>query len=212
MISIKVCGMTRQEDILFAVKLGVNALGFILTKSPRQISLDDAKRLTLNLPPFIARVAVVVNPDQNELDRIIKSRVFDYIQFHGDEDPGVIKKVPLKTIKAISVSEARDLEKVEEYRDVDYILFDTKTGKQKGGTGEVFDWELLKDISIKKPFILAGGLGPDNIISAINVIRPAGVDINSRVERSPGIKDPGLLKETILKIRGMEQDEKGIFW
>jgi phosphoribosylanthranilate isomerase len=212
MISIKVCGMTRQEDIISTVKLGVNALGFILTKSPRQISLDDAKRLTLNLPPFIARVAVVVNPDQNELDRIIKSRVFDYIQFHGDEDPGVIKKVPLKTIKAISVSEARDLEKVEEYRDVDYILFDTKAGKKKGGTGEVFNWELLRDISIKRPFILAGGLGPDNIISAINVIRPAGVDINSRVERSPGIKDPGLLKETILKIRGMEQDEKGIFW
>jgi len=212
MISIKVCGMTRREDIISAVKLGVNALGFILTSSPRRVSLDDARRLTLGLPPFIVRVAVVVNPDQNELDRIIKSRIFDYIQFHGDEDPEVINKIPLKTIKAISVSEAGDLEKVKEYSDVDYILFDTKTGKQIGGTGEVFDWELLKDISIKKPFILAGGLGPDNIISAINVIRPAGVDINSRIERSPGIKDPGLLKETILKIRGMEQDEKGLLW
>jgi phosphoribosylanthranilate isomerase len=201
MISIKLCGMTRREDIIFAAKLGVNALGFILAKSPRQVSIDDAKAISSGLPPFIAKVGVVVNPDHNELERIIKSRVFDYIQFHGDEDPELIKDIPLKSIKAISISEAKDLEKLERYRDVDYILFDTKLGKQKGGTGEVFNWDFLRDISYERPFILAGGLGPDNIISAITTVRPAAVDINSRVEKSPGIKDPVLLKDTILKIR-----------
>lgn len=220
-VGIKVCGLTRREDIEFALGLGVDALGFILAESPRKVCLDLVRELTCGLPPFVSRVGVVVNPDPAKLESIIKSRVFDYIQFHGAIEPELLKNLSVKTIKAISISSERDLEKLLWYQDADYYLFDSKVGRQIGGTGKSFDWNILKKISfnkfgvnelslaeetlnkvnLNKPFILAGGLGPDNIISAIKRVQPAVVDINSQVESSPGIKDHSLLKETIEKIR-----------
>ncbi len=204
MIQIKICGITRLKDALQAVKLGVNALGFILADSPRRVYLQDVRRITAFLPPFISRVAVVVNPADIELEEIVKSRLFDYIQFHGTEDPQIITHTPLKTIKAISIADRSDLEKISKYSDSNYYLFDTKINNQSGGTGKTFNWQLLNNISINKPFILAGGLGPDNIISALKTVKPAAVDLNSRIEKYAGIKDHNLLAETILKIKKIE--------
>lgn len=198
---IKICGMTRKEDVDFAVSLGVDALGFILAESPRKIEVAEAVNLSEDLPPFISRVAVVVNPDQVLLDKIVESGVFDYIQFHGSEDISMLQSVPLKTIKAISISDSSDLREIEKYRSyADFLLFDTKIGSQTGGTGRAFDWSLLADLNLENKFILAGGLGPDNIELALKTLNPPAVDINSKIEISPGLKEHKLMEEVVSKI------------
>ncbi len=198
---IKICGMTRKEDVDFAASLGVDALGFILAESPRKVEVVEAANLSKDLPPFISRVAVVVNPDQALLDKIVECGVFDYIQFHGSEEISMLQSVPLKTIKAISISDSSDLKEIKKYRSyAEFLLFDTKIGGQTGGTGRAFDWSLLKELNLEKKFILAGGLGPDNIELAIKTLNPPAVDINSRIEISPGIKKHKLMEEIVSKI------------
>ncbi len=199
---IKICGMTNQADIETAVGLNVDALGFILAKSPRQVTLNQARDLTARLPPFIDAVAVVVNPDKDELAEIVSSRIFTAIQFHGSEDLESLEDIPLKVIKAISISDQSDLKIINRYQDqADYLLFDTKIGDRTGGTGESFDWSLLEQTSFNQNYILAGGLGPDNIREALNRLKPAAVDLNSRLEISPGKKDPELMKEAVNLIK-----------
>lgn len=202
-MQIKVCGLTRKKDVDYCCKLGVNALGFILAESPRQIKLKRVERLVEGIPPFISRVAVVVNPSQAEINRIIASAFFDYVQFHGEEEPEVIAKVPTKTIKAINIGSDLNQaqKKINNYQTADYYLFDTRSGSKKGGTGRTFDWDLLDRLEFKKQFILAGGLGFDNIESALSKVEMSGVDLNSRVESLPGIKSHDLINKTINKIR-----------
>ena len=200
---IKLCGMTRREDVVYAVNMGVDALGFILAESPRQVDLDRVGDLCYNLPPFISRVAVVVNPVPEKIIAIEKSGLFDYIQFHGSEEPELLADTVLKSIKAISIAGQNDLAEVEKYKNsADYFLFDTKIGSQLGGTGESFDWSLISDL--KLPFILAGGLGVDNIENALEKLNPLAVDINSQVENEPGKKNHRLVKDTVKKIKNFQ--------
>lgn len=198
---VKICGMTNREDIFAAIKLNVDSLGFILAKSPREIDLYQAEKLITEIPPFIDRVAVVVNPEIHELDEIISSRLFTHIQFHGSEAPEMIKNIPLKTIKAIPIADELDLKKVDKYQDyVDNFLFDTKIESKTGGTGKSFDWSLLNKRVIGLDFILAGGLGPENIEEALKKLKPAAVDLNSQLEISPGKKNHLLMKRSVEKI------------
>ena len=201
---IKLCGMTRREDIVYAVNMGVDALGFILAESPRQVSLEKVRELTQNLPPFINRAAVVVNPEPKEVAEIEKSGLFDYIQFHGSEQPELLQKTVLKTIKVISIAGREDLAEVEKYKEsADYLLFDTKIGSQSGGTGQSFDWSLINELEL--PYILAGGLGADNIEEALKKLNPVAVDINSQVENEPGKKNHRLVKKTMEKIKNRKE-------
>ncbi len=205
---IKVCGMTRREDVVFAVNIGVDGLGFILADSPRQVSLKKVKELCQNLPPFISRVAVVVNPGPEEVEEIEKSGLFDYIQFHGSEEPEFVKSTFLKTIKAISIAGSKDLAEIEKYKEsADYLLFDTKIGSQLGGTGQSFDWSLIEEMAV--PYILAGGLGAENIEEALKQLNPLAVDINSKVENKPGHKNHRLLKKTVEKTKNFQPKSKG---
>ena len=200
---IKLCGITRREDVVFAVNTGVDALGFILAESPRQVNLERIRELSHNLPPFVNRVAVVVNPEPEKVAEIEKSGLFDYIQFHGGEEPEMLSDTVLKSIKAISISEKKDLAEIEKYKDsADYLLFDTKIGSQTGGTGESFDWSLISEL--KMPYILAGGLGADNIEEALKKLNPLAVDLNSQVENSPGKKNHRLVKKTVEKIKSFQ--------
>jgi phosphoribosylanthranilate isomerase len=204
---IKICGMTRREDVVFAVNIGVDALGFILAKSPRQVSLEKVRKLCHNLPPFMSRVAVVVNPEPEKVAEIEKSGLFDYLQFHGSEEPKMLQSTVLKTIKAISIAGEEDLAEVEKYRtSADYLLFDTKIGSQKGGTGQRFDWSLIEELEL--PYILAGGLGAENIEEALKKLNPLAVDINSQVENEPGQKNHRLLKETVKKVKNFKPKSK----
>ncbi|PNS01505.1 N-(5'-phosphoribosyl)anthranilate isomerase [Petrotoga mexicana DSM 14811] len=205
MIRIKVCGITNIEDAINISKAGVDALGFILAESPRKVELSKILEISKELPPFVSRVAVVVNPNKEEIEKIERSKVFDYVQFHGSEDANIIKNCKLKTIKAIKIENKSSLEEISKYNDfVDYFLFDTKIGEKIGGTGHTFNWEILKEANIKKPFILAGGLSPENVVEAIKTIKPNAVDLNSKVELYPGKKDIRSIKETIEKVKNLE--------
>lgn len=204
---IKICGITCKEDIVYAVNMGVDALGFILAESPRQLSLEKVKELVSGLPPFISRVAVVVNPEIDELAEIEESALFDYIQFHGSEQPEMIAGTTLKSIKAISISDKEDLYNLEKYKEcADYFLFDTKIGSQSGGTGESFDWSLISEL--KLPYILAGGLGLDNIEEALKKLNPIAVDLNSKLENKAGKKNHRLVKKSLEIIKEFQPKRK----
>lgn len=206
MIRIKVCGITNITDAVNIANLNIHALGFILSESPRKVELSEVARISELLPPFVSRVAVVVNITPNELEKIQNSKLFDYIQFHGSEDISLIKKCNLKTIKAIKIENEKSLSEIAVYQNVvDYLLFDTKIENKIGGTGKAFEWNILKKATIKKPYILAGGIGPENVSQAIATLKPAAIDLNSKVEKSPGKKDTNLIKQTLVIIKNTEK-------
>ena len=206
MVRIKVCGITNITDAVNIANLNIHALGFILSESPRKVELSDVAKISELLPPFVSRVAVVVNITPNELEKIQNSKLFDYIQFHGSEDISLIKKCNLKTIKAIKIENEKSLSDIALYQNfVDYILFDTKIENKIGGTGKAFEWNILKKANITKPYILAGGIGPENVSQAIATLKPAAIDLNSKVEKSPGKKDINLIKQTLVIIKNTEK-------
>ncbi|MBC7321669.1 MAG: phosphoribosylanthranilate isomerase [Acetomicrobium sp.] len=187
---VKICGLTRKNDVEAVLRAGADAIGFILAQSPRKVDLNTAKELACCIPPFVSVVAVVKNPTIEFLDEVIKSKIFDMVQFHGEEDPNLIYDCPLKTIKAIPLKDKKDLKAISRYAHVaNFFLFDAKAGPLSGGTGKTFDWRIIKGLDPGKPFILAGGIGPENIEEAIEFVNPHAIDVNSAVESSPGIKD-----------------------
>jgi phosphoribosylanthranilate isomerase len=206
MVRIKVCGITNITDAVNIANLNIHALGFILSESPRKVELSEVAKISKLLPPFVSRVAVVVDITLNELEEIQNSKLFDYIQFHGSEDIFLIKKCNLKTIKAIKIENEKSLSDIALYQNfVDYILFDTKIENKIGGTGKAFEWNILKKVNITKPYILAGGIGPENVSQAIATLKPAAIDLNSKVEKSPGKKDINLIKQTLEIIKNTEK-------
>jgi len=203
MVRVKLCGLKRREDVLKALDLGFDALGFILAPSPRQVTLDDVKRLTEEVFPFVSIVAVVSDPDEAFLRQVISCGIFDAIQFHGKEDPSLLEGLPVKVIKAFSFAEGEKADFAKYRRIADFFLLDSgKAGT--GGTGKVFRWETIEHGQIGRPFILAGGLGPENLLDAIEKANPHGVDLNSRLEASPGVKDHRLMEEAIRLIRNYQ--------
>lgn len=207
MTFVKVCGMTRKEDVTAAVNLGASALGFILVAaSPRSISIEEAVSLAKGISPFILRTAVLRNPSMDEIRAVEQCGVFDCIQFHGSEDPTFMAKSSLQTIKAFSVVEEADLEETRRYGDADFFLFDSK--KRTYGTGRTFDHSLLHEWTFSRPFFLAGGLGPENLREALEHVRPFGVDLNSGVESTPGVKDRNKIAAAMTVIREFDDFER----
>lgn len=194
---VKICGLTRPDDVEAALRCGANMIGFIVeAKSSRRLSVADAARFSQPAYGCAKRVAVTVNADEELLDRICADMRPDFIQFHGDESPKTIRYIGsftgVRAIKAIAIRERADLEQVEAYAGcVDYILLDAKAPKgesQRGGHGLSFDWDLLNGFTCETPLILAGGLNPENIIAA----KRTGIknfDVSSGVEATPGVKD-----------------------
>ncbi len=197
MIRVKFCGITRKVDALTASRLGVHALGFIFAKeSARYIAPDLASRIIAELPPFVLKVGVFINEEEENINNIISLCKLEIIQLHGDESAKFCNKFHGKTrvIKSISVKKDSVLRMVEKYNSVDAILLDTHDDKLKGGTGKSFDWEIAKEAkSFGKPIILSGGLNPQNIKEAIADVNPYAVDVSSGIEKSPGIKDHELM-------------------
>lgn len=201
MIRIKICGITNDEDALKAAALGAWALGFIFYKqSPRHIGAFKARKIIHRLPPFVTPVGVFVNHKEGAVKDIANFCGLRTLQFHGDETPEYCRRFPdYKVIKAFRVSKDYDVGILKQYP-VSAFLFDTFTEAIYGGTGKPFPWDLIKkakDFGV--PIILSGGLNPDNILEAVEAVRPYAVDVNSGVEESPGIKNEKLLKELFLK-------------
>ena len=189
MTRVKICGITRYSDAVYAIDCGAHALGFIFyNKSKRYIPPDEAREIIKKLPPFVSFVGVFVDASRNDINSIVKITGINTLQFHGDESPDYCRKFSLPVIKAIRINDRLDSDYIESF-DVQAILLDTFTDKEYGGTGSVFDWELLKNTGITKRMIISGGLNPDNVKRLVSEIKPYAVDVSSGVENSPGIKD-----------------------
>ena len=193
MIPTKICGITNLDDANVAVENGASAIGFIFyEKSPRTISINNAKSISKHLPKTIARVGVFVNHEKDFIRLAISEVPLDMIQLHSDETPDFCNQFDVPILKALRIKNEASLSVMDQY-DVAVFLLDTFSNDQYGGTGETFDWSVLNR-KYKTPIILSGGLNSENILDAIDAVNPSAVDVNSGVESSPGKKDYNKLK------------------
>ncbi|HHO48801.1 MAG TPA: phosphoribosylanthranilate isomerase [Desulfobacteraceae bacterium] len=211
-IRIKVCGITRLEDALYAVKAGVDALGFIFHRpSPRYIEPENVRYIIDRLPPFINTVGVFVDKKRSEVEEIIDYCGLDYAQLHGDESPKYCERLlrvaaPCHLIKAFRVGPRTTAEAFVPYTPfVKAFLLDTYDRALAGGTGRSFDWSIIATLGLARPFILAGGLSPDNVADAVRAARPSFLDVSSGVEESPGVKDHRLISGFVHAVRQVEK-------
>ncbi|EFO32263.1 N-(5'phosphoribosyl)anthranilate isomerase [Roseibium sp. TrichSKD4] len=207
---VKICGLKTEATMEAALEAGANMIGLMFfPKSPRHVSLTEACKLADMARGKAEIVAVTVNMDLDGLSRIKELVGPDIIQLHGSEPPEACAAVKVmhdtKIMKAVAVSERADLEQGDYYAIVaDWLLFDAKPpigSELPGGNGVSYDWTLLKDLDLKKPFMLSGGLNPDNVVEAIRQSGAKAVDVSSGVEREPGVKDEKLIKAFMAAVR-----------
>lgn len=188
MIPTKICGITNLVDAKVAVENGASAIGFIFyEKSPRAISIENAKSISKQLSYSVGCVGVFVNQNKDFIDKTISEVQLNMIQLHGDESANFCNQFEVPVLKAVRIKNEASLSVMDQYNVAGFLL-DTFSNQQYGGTGETFDWSLINE-QIDTPIILSGGLNPDNILDAIDSVNPAAIDVNSGVELSPGKKD-----------------------
>ena len=188
-IKVKVCGTTSLKDALLAVDSGADAVGFIFyKKSARYIAQREVKDIIAELPPFIEAVGVFVYETSDKVNRIAEQCRLTAVQLHGEESPAFCRRIKRRVIKALRVQGADSFKGMFNY-EVSGFLLDSYSDESKGGTGETFDWNLALRAKKQGPVILAGGLNPYNVYTAIHRVKPYGVDVCSGVESEPGIKD-----------------------
>jgi phosphoribosylanthranilate isomerase len=204
-VRIKICGLTRDQDVHNAVTEGADALGFVLyAPSPRAVSAEQAAQLIKKVPAFVTTVALFVNESAEEIQRVLSICPFDLLQFHGDESPEFCRQFNRPYMKAIRVRSADDIHSaVQQYPDTKALLLDAYVENLPGGTGQAFDWRLIPQLSV--PWVLAGGLNSTNVADAINQVTPFAVDVSGGVEASKGIKDRQKIQEFISEVRNVER-------
>ena len=190
MTRVKFCGFTHQDDVIQAVSLGVDALGFVFyAPSSRYVAPEQAKALMRAVPAFVTRVGLFVNEEVETVKRTFEIARLNLIQYHGDESPEFCDAVGLPYIKAFRVQKGMNLgSEIDHYPNASGFLLDAYVKGQPGGTGEGFDWELIPQSHA--PIILAGGLTPDNARAAIDQVAPWALDVSGGIEIKPGRKDP----------------------
>jgi len=199
-VRVKICGITRVEDALAALRLGADALGFNFWPASRRYLPPSAARAILaRLPPFATTVGVFVNQPEEEIRAITAASGVQVLQLHGDEPPALCARLPWPVVKAIPVDQVRALSGLLSY-EVSAFLLDTPS-RGFGGSGVPFDWSLAEGVSEVAPVILAGGLDPDNVAEAIRAVRPYAVDVASGVESSPGVKDVAKMARFIARAK-----------
>lgn len=204
-MKVKVCGMKEPGNIKELWKLPVNYMGLIFyAKSPRFAEKIDPKDMEV-MPSYIERVGVFVNAEKEYIVRMIERYKLDLVQLHGTESVTFCKEINniIPVMKAFNVSETSDFKQAEPYKDAcRYFLFDTKT-PHHGGSGIKFDWNILNAYKMDVPFFLSGGISPDDVEDVLKINHPMlyGIDLNSRFETEPGIKNIESLKQFIKHIR-----------
>ncbi|ODU30641.1 MAG: N-(5'-phosphoribosyl)anthranilate isomerase [Thiobacillus sp. SCN 62-729] len=201
-VRVKICGITRVQDLHAACDAGADALGFVFyEKSPRHVSLEVAADLVRALPPFVQSVGLFVNAEPAFIERVLQTVPLDLLQFHGDETPAECVRFGRPYIKAVRVNRDTDLLKcAADFDAARGLLLDAFVPGVPGGTGECFDWSLISP-DLLKPVILSGGLTPDNIADAVQRVHPWAVDVSSGVEASKGIKDAHKIAQFIAKAK-----------
>jgi phosphoribosylanthranilate isomerase len=201
-VRVKICGITRLQDLHAACEAGADALGFVFyEKSPRHVSLEAAAELVRALPPFVQSVGLFVNAKPSFIETALKAVALDLLQFHGDETPADCARHGRPYIKAVRVNRDTDLLKcAADFAAARGLLLDAWVPGVPGGTGERFDWSLIP-ANLPKAVILSGGLTPDNVAEAVQRVRPWAVDVSSGVEQAKGIKDAHQIAQFIAKAK-----------
>ncbi len=198
-IRVKICGLRTAADVAAVAQAGAAYMGLVFfAKSPRYVTLAQARDLALAAPPGLAKVALVVDAEDATLDAIIETMPLDMLQLHGHESPARVAELRarygLPVMKAVGVADEGDLAAVFDYSlAADQLLIDAKPPKNAtlpGGNGLTFDWRLVAQRRWLRPWMLAGGLTPDNVATAIRLTNARQVDVSSGVEAAPGVKDP----------------------
>ena len=204
-VKIKICGLTREEDVRTAIVAGADAVGFVFTASPRRISVETAIRLVSYVPEGVLRVGLFLDQDRSEINRVVTSVPLDVLQFHGSETGQECSVYGLPWLKAVAMENAESAKQAEhDYPDAMGLLLDSHTTGTRGGSGKVFDWSLSRPLL--KPVWLAGGLNAGNVAQAIRAVRPFAVDVSSGVEKTPGIKDASRISAFIKMVREVENE------
>jgi phosphoribosylanthranilate isomerase len=206
---IKICGLTRPQDIETINHFGVDLAGFVFYKpSPRHLSEDQAAGLASKCARHIERVVLLVDPDNDTLDAALACVSPHHIQLHGHETPERVAEIRARShcqiIKALPVSSAEDIAKAQDYKGLaNWFLFDARPPEDglPGGNGETFDWTLLNAYDGAQPYLLAGGLRADNVAEALRITHAPMVDISSGVEAAPGEKDAELISQFVTAVR-----------
>jgi len=187
---VKICGITRPEDALVAVDLGVDALGLVFyAPSPRNVTIATAADIARQIPAFVSVVGLFVNAEPSFVEEVIANVGLSLLQFHGDETLEDCERFGLPYIKAIRVKADTNLvQYARDFTSAKALLLDTYTEGVAGGTGQMFDWNLIPS-ALPKPVILAGGLQANNVAQAIRQVKPYAVDVSGGVEATKGIKD-----------------------
>ena len=203
---IKICGIKNKETLLCCEKNNVNFFGMIFyKKSPRNIDLQNAKKLQIKSKNLkINGVGVFVNEEIKEIKKYIQELELKFVQLHGNEDANYINEInrsDVKVIKKISIKNYKDIEKINDFINADYFLFDYQPefNELPGGNARSFDWNIIKDFKIDKPWFLSGGVNINNIQLIRTKINPFGIDLSSGVEKELGIKDNHIINNFIEK-------------
>ncbi len=188
-LKVKICGITRLEDALAAVRLGADALGFnFWPRSKRYLPPAQARAIVQRLPPLVTAVGVFVDPTRDEVRAAVETSGVVMAQLHGDEPPALCLSLPVPVLKAIRVVDGNSLAALASYEVRGFVLDTPSPGY--GGSGKTFEWGLVAEVTRELPVVLAGGLTPENVGDAVRTLRPWAVDVASGVESAPGIKDP----------------------
>jgi phosphoribosylanthranilate isomerase len=203
---VKICGLSTRETLDVALQAGADMVGFVFfPASPRHLSLETARDLGKQASGRASKVALTVDADDATLANIVEALQPDILQLHGKETVARLRDIKqafgLQVMKAIAVETSADLAQLPGYAAVaDRMLFDARAPKQAtrpGGLGAVFDWHVLENLDLKLPFMVSGGLHAGNVAEAVRVTRAGGVDVSSGVERTPGVKDPEMIRAFI---------------
>ena len=205
MTKVKVCGLMEEQHVQAAVRAGVDAIGFVFAPSRRKVSVEQATALASTIPETVLKVGVFVNATQSEIQAIYNAVPLDIVQYHGDETPEFIEQVGLPAFKAFSIATVEDVREATLYNVTP--LFDAPGLDFKGGSGRIFNWDMLKDhANQERPFILAGGLTAQNVVRAIKLVKPYMVDVSSGVEIDKR-KDEHLIRQFVDLVKVSNEEE-----
>jgi phosphoribosylanthranilate isomerase len=204
MVFTKVCGITNPGDAREAADAGADAIGLIFAESPREVNVEEARRISVALPDGVLKVGVFVDAEPEEVLQTAREVGLDLAQLHGDETPetvAAIRGAGLPVMKALRVRNAEALAEIQSYG-ADLIMLDAWSARARGGTGETFDWGLAKSVKGRGNIVVSGGLTPENVREAIEFFEPYGVDASSSLEEKPGKKSGERLRRFVRAAKG----------
>ncbi len=210
MTRIKICGITRPRDAALCAEAGADAIGLVFARSPRQVTIRQARQIVAELPPFVSAVGVFVNAKGPAILRTAAEVGLSEVQLHGNESAAMISSLGgLRVVKALRVRDKSFLDELHRFAKagIGGVLLDAFSPAARGGSGRRFDWDLVTGardagaLDGAPPIILAGGLTPQNVRAAIRRLRPWGVDVSTGVEESPGVKSAEKISRFVAAVR-----------